>query len=165
MLKWAVIGYGCLVLLGLLGSLAFGKRDERIAALAFLAVVAVGVAFIPGGRDRRTDAAVDALVADLTERGTEIERSAGLLPPVPEKPDRGDLVRGLQQASEQVHQQTEGVADVSRRAEELFPRASADKRAELRQALNRLNEQMRAAKEKREVWMAQMREKVAAVKR
>ena len=64
-LKWAVIGFGGLVLLGLLGSLAFGKRDEKVWALVLLAVIALGVVFLPSGERRRAAAAVDELVREM----------------------------------------------------------------------------------------------------
>src|SRR5262245_19191120 len=43
-LKWIVIGYGALVLLGLVGSLIAGRRSERIVALAVLVIIALLVA-------------------------------------------------------------------------------------------------------------------------
>src|SRR5262245_6905554 len=43
-LKWIVIGYGGVVLLGMVGSLIAGKHSERIAALAVLVVIALLIA-------------------------------------------------------------------------------------------------------------------------
>ena len=43
-LKWFVIGYGLLVLAGLLYSLVAGKRDERMIALVILVLIAVAIA-------------------------------------------------------------------------------------------------------------------------
>ncbi len=163
-LKWVVIGYGCLVLLGLLGSLVFGKRDERIVALVLLAVVAVAAAVTPRSRDRRVDAAVDALVADLSQRGAEVERHADSLPPVTEKSDRDELERHVRQTSDHIREQSERTKELHRRAEELLPRAG-DKRQELSQALALYNERVRSAAEKWDRWIAQVRERVQALKK
>jgi hypothetical protein len=163
-LKWAVIGYGCLVLLGLVASLAFGKRDEKIGALVLLAVVALFVAFIPPRQDRQAVAAVDTLVRELSEKGARIEQRADALPEIPDKPARRDLE---QLAAEHV-EETEWFNDVNdllRRATELLPRAPSDKRRELNEALERFNQQVGRANEKRGQWLKKIREKGEAQKK
>ena len=164
-LKWAVIGYGFLVLLGLLGSLVFGKRDEKVMALVLLAVVALSVAFIPPRQDRQASAAVDKLVRELSEKGAKIERRADALPPIPDRPTRGDLEQHLGQSIEQLQEQADWTADLSRRAAELLPRAAGEKREELRQAVERFNRQAGRAQEKRDQWIKQVREKAGAAEK
>jgi hypothetical protein len=44
LLKWFVIGYGLLVLAGLLYSVIAGKRDERMLGLVVLVLIAVAIA-------------------------------------------------------------------------------------------------------------------------
>jgi hypothetical protein len=43
-LKWFVIGFGALVLIGLCYSLVAGKRSERVWALVILAIIAIAIA-------------------------------------------------------------------------------------------------------------------------
>jgi hypothetical protein len=164
-LKWGLIGYGCLILLGLLGSLVFGKRDEKVVALVLLTVVALFVAFIPPRQDRQAIAAVDALVRELSEKGAKIEQGADSLPEIPDQPALRDLERHLGQAIEQLQEQREWTADLSRRAGELLPRAPGEKREELRQALERFKQQAGRGKEKRDEWIKQVREKAEAQKK
>lgn len=44
LLKWFVVGFGCLVLISLLYSLVAGKRSERTIALVVLVVIALAIA-------------------------------------------------------------------------------------------------------------------------
>jgi hypothetical protein len=162
-LKWAVIGYGCLVLLGLLGSLVFGKRDEKVIGLVLLAVVALFVAFIPPRQDRQASAAVDTLVRELSEKGAKIEQRADSLPEIPDKPTRRNLEQLAVERLEEID--VKDVNDMWQRAADLLPRVPSDKRQELNQALERFSQQIRRASQKLGHWNKKFREKVEAQKK
>jgi len=159
-LKWVVIGFGCLVLLGLLGSLVFGKRDEKIYALVVLAVVALGVVFLRGRSDRKTEAAVETLLKDLSEQETALKRETDALPVINDKLTRAELNEKLTKVIEELGQQSEESRELSRRAQELIGRASAEGRAKLREGLERFTAQARQSSEQRDAWIQQVREKV-----
>ena len=57
------------------------------------------------------------------------------------------------------------VNDLLRRATELLPRAPSDKRQELIQALERFNQQVGRANEKRGQWIKKFRERAESEKR
>jgi hypothetical protein len=154
-LRWGVIVWGGLLLLGLVASLAFGKRDEKIYALVFLAVVGLFVAFTPPREDRQAAAAVGALVRELAEKGEQLERHADSLPEVAGKPARDDVVRHLGQAQEDLRE----AADLLRRARELLRRAPRDKREELDEALARFNARAGRAQEKFDKWVEKVLKK------
>ena len=162
-LKWAVIGFGCLVLLGLLSSLIFGKRDEKVVALVLLAVVALFVAFIPTRRDRQAVADVDTLVRELSEKGARIEQRIDSLPEIPDKPTRRDLEQLAVERLEEID--VNDVNDMWRRATNLLPRLPSAKRQELNQALEQFSKQVGRANEKLGYRNKKLRETVEAQKK
>ena len=164
-LKWIVIGYGCLVLLGLLGSVLFGKRDEKVIALIFLAVVALGVAFLPPRENRNAAAAVDELVRDLNEKGEWIEAEADALPALPEQPGPAELQLDLNLAADQLREQAEWSKELLTRATEVMAKAPRSKRDQLTQAIHDYRERTKRASDKRDQWLAQVRAKVEALKK
>lgn len=160
LLKWAVIGVGCLILLGLIGSLIFGTRDERIYALVFLAVVALAAMFLPSSSERRTDAAVQTLLKDLAEHETTLKRQTDALPVIDDKTSRAELNEKLTRVVEQLREQGESSQELARRTKELMARAPADRQKQLLQGLERLTAQARQSSEQRDAWIQQVREKV-----
>lgn len=164
-LKWVVVGYGCLVLLGLLGSLVFGKRDERIGALILLAIVALGVAFLPDREDRAAAAAVDELVRELAERGEAVERQADALPAITDRTTRAELDGHLNRSMDELREQAAFSRSLLVRAEDLLVRAPKDKREELTRAIRESNERSRRASDKRDRWMQAARARLEALKK
>ncbi|MCI0682148.1 MAG: hypothetical protein L0Y71_08595 [Gemmataceae bacterium] len=155
-----MIGFGCLVLLGLGGALIFGKRDEKIYALVVLAIIGLAVAFLPGGRDRRTDAALQNLLKDLSEHEAALKRETDTLPVISDKPSRAELNEKLNLVIEQLHQQAKSSRDLSHRVKELLPRVSGDGQARLHQGLERFAAQAWSSSEQRDAWIEHVREKV-----
>lgn len=164
-LKWVVIGYGCLVLLGLLGSVVFGKRDEKIIALILLAIIALAVWFLRPGKDREAAAAVDEMVRELAEKGEAVERQAAALPAITDRTTRDELDRSLSQSVDEVREQMTFSESLLVRAEELFVRAPKDKREQLTRAIREYYERSRQASEKRDRWMQAARAQLEALKK
>jgi glutamate synthase domain-containing protein 3 len=82
------------------------------------------------------------------------------LPVLGDKPSRAELNEKLTQVIEQLRVQAEASRELSRRAKEILPRASADGQAKLHQGLESYTAQARLASEQRDAWIQQVREKV-----
>lgn len=164
-LKWAVIGFGCLVLLGLLGALVSGKRDTKVGALIGLAIIAVGVVFLPPREDRKAAATADELVRELAERGEAVEHQADALPAITDQTTQAELDQHLGRVMDQVREQAESSEELMGRATEVLPRAPADKRERLAQAIHEYYQRSRRTNEKREQWIQQVRARVEALKK
>lgn len=165
-LKWIVIGYGCLVLLGLLGSVVFGKRNERIASLVLLAIIAVAVALLPPREDRQAAADVDVLVGELREKGEAVERRTAALPEITDRTTGAELFEHLDRSIAEVQEQSRSTQDLMDRATELFGRLPPPaKREELGRAVKEYNERAVRAHEKRDAWIKQVKARVAALKK
>jgi hypothetical protein len=163
-LKWAVFGFGCLVVLGLLRSYTFSKRDERIGALIFLAAIPIWAVFIPPLRDRKAAADVDELVRELGEKGEAVDRQADALPAITDRTTRAELEQSLDRATADVQAQTGWSKDLLDRAAELFGRAPADKRGQLQGAIQQYNQRTGQAHDRRNEWIKQVRARVEALK-
>ena len=164
-LKWVVVGFGCLVLLGLLGSVVFGKRDEKVVSLIFLAIVGLGVAFWPPREDRQAAADVDALVGELAGQGEAIERQVAALPAITDRTTGAELTESMDRAVAEMQSQTDRTVDLLGRAAKLFGRAPADKREQLGQAVHEFNQRAKGANEARDRWIQQVRARVQALKK
>jgi hypothetical protein len=164
-LKWVVIGYGCLVLLGLVGTVVFGKRGDKVGALILLAIIALAVAFLRPRPDPQAAADVDEMVRELAERGEAVERQADALPAITDETTRAELDRYLNRSMDEVREQATASEAIPVRAEELFLRAPKDKREQLTRAIREYYERSRRASEKRDRWMQAARARVEALKK
>jgi hypothetical protein len=107
--------------------------------LAVLVVAGLVVAVVVWAwyKDRRANAAVDTLIAELEEHGEQIERQAASLPELSERPSKADLVRESGLLVERMRETGARATELTRRAEEITPTAPERKRDQLRDALTR----------------------------
>lgn len=102
----------------------------------------------PWYRDRPARAAADALIAELDEHAGEFEQQATALPEVPVRPTKADLEGQLSKVTAEMGVATGRTRELARRAEDLLPKAPPDKRAEVRQALERYSARVGQALDK-----------------
>jgi hypothetical protein len=118
------------------------KRKFNWLPPVFVAVALLGyLVGWPWYRDRPARAAADALIADLAEHGGHVEQRVGSLPAIPERPAKADLEALLAGLAAELKEVNKRSQDLVERAEEVLPRTPADKREELRQALDRYTAQ------------------------
>ena len=117
----------------------------------------------PWLRDRQATANVDALIVEFNDHAAHIEQQAGSLPEVPEMPTKAELAAQLSLIIAQLEEITGRVSYLSERAEDLFPKAGAEKRQQLKTALEQSTARLVQVREKYKERVALLRSKMEAL--
>lgn len=139
------------------------KSVWLLAVLIVLGMIASAVVWT-WYRDRREDAAVDALVAELAEHGDQAERQAGSLPPIPERPTKDELDRYREFLRERMRQTSSRADDLRRRADAVIPTLSPPRQDQLQAALARYASRLEKAQEKFLRYSDELRSKTEALR-
>ena len=137
----------------------------RWVPIVLLLVFLLGYRVVwPWYRDRPARAAADALIADLTEHGSQVARMAGSLPEVAEQPERADLEAQLRKLLAELGEATDRSRRLVERVTETLPQVPADKQDELRAAVEQYSARVKPAFEAYGARTRLLRKKVEELK-
>ncbi len=167
LLKYMVIGYGCLIVIGIIHSLVRGKWGYSEVAFLCFGLFIAWITFQERKQDQRSEAKVEALLADFARQETEVRRHALSLPAVPEEATHQELMRLFHEAGNPSRQEHKAFVKLNARMKKLLSSPvliSNDNRDRLHQAHQSLYEQMRTTDEKRKIRMEQLQKRMKEVR-
>ena len=102
----------------------------------------------------------ETLIADLAAHGAEVEQAPAELPDIPAKPTATDLHFQVVQIEERMREITARATELRDRAEQVLPRAPAERRERVQQRMAEYVAQLQAAQAKFQERLDQLRKRI-----